>query len=245
MSDVPGVVYLIHFARPYKHARHYLGYTEDLPKRLSLHKRGLGARLMEVVRNAGIDWVVARTWPAWWIGGPSRIARATCGRWGTGPARGRSCAPVPRSIARTCGRTKPSIRPAREWAARAEQIDTGGTYEQLFQQELAGSVGGHVETYRRARGLLGLAEVQHRQAVEYRRAKGHEHEELRHPQPQPRECAAAAAGDVSDTCETCLHYSECDRTCELSCEHVEVSDTCEWQFDGEWPKENDAEAASC
>ena len=63
MSDGAGVVYLIHFARPYKHARHYLGYTEDLPKRLSLHKRGLGARLMEVVRNAGIDWVVARTWP--------------------------------------------------------------------------------------------------------------------------------------------------------------------------------------
>ena len=63
MNDQIGVVYLIHFDRPYKHARHYLGYTEDLPKRLSLHKCGLGARLMEVVRNAGIDWVVARTWP--------------------------------------------------------------------------------------------------------------------------------------------------------------------------------------
>ena len=63
---------------------------------------------------------------------------------------------------------------------------------------------------------------------------------------------AAGGGDsqgeediVSDTCETCLHYSECDGTCELSCEHVKPDDTCEWQFDGEWPKENDAETTSC
>lgn len=41
-----------------------------------------------------------------------------------------------------------------------------------------------------------------------------------------------------------MHYSECDGTCELSCEHVVVSDTCEWQFDGEWPKENDAKGAA-
>jgi len=57
-----GTVYLIHFLTPYKHARHYLGYTEDLEQRLQAHRTGNGARLMEVVTDAGIDWELARTW---------------------------------------------------------------------------------------------------------------------------------------------------------------------------------------
>jgi predicted GIY-YIG superfamily endonuclease len=56
------VVYLIHFDQPYKHARHYLGYTTDLGARLDAHKRGEGARLMEVITEAGIGWRVARLW---------------------------------------------------------------------------------------------------------------------------------------------------------------------------------------
>lgn len=55
-------VYLIHFTEPYKHARHYLGQSDDLSQRLAQHQRGDGARLMQVVREAGIAWVVARTW---------------------------------------------------------------------------------------------------------------------------------------------------------------------------------------
>jgi len=54
---------LIHFNRAYKHARHYLGYSEDLDKRITDHLCGQGARLMEVVTLAGIEWKVARTWP--------------------------------------------------------------------------------------------------------------------------------------------------------------------------------------
>jgi predicted GIY-YIG superfamily endonuclease len=55
-------VYLLHFERPYKHARHYLGATRDLEARLSLHRCGRGARLMAVVTQAGIPWMLARTW---------------------------------------------------------------------------------------------------------------------------------------------------------------------------------------
>lgn len=59
----PGTVYLIHFRKPYQHARHYMGYSENLDKRLTDHLCGMGARLMEVVTNAGIEWKVSRTWP--------------------------------------------------------------------------------------------------------------------------------------------------------------------------------------
>jgi len=61
----PWVVYLIHFDRPYQHARHYLGTTNDLEHRLKQHSLGVrygGARLMEVIIGAGITWRVARTW---------------------------------------------------------------------------------------------------------------------------------------------------------------------------------------
>jgi predicted GIY-YIG superfamily endonuclease len=55
-------VYLLHFTQPYKHARHYLGCAEDVGARLAQHRKGTGARLTQVVREAGISWVVARTW---------------------------------------------------------------------------------------------------------------------------------------------------------------------------------------
>lgn len=59
------VVYLIHFDQPYYHARHYLGTTSDLNYRLRQHQAGVssgGARLMEVIIEAGITWRVAATW---------------------------------------------------------------------------------------------------------------------------------------------------------------------------------------
>jgi len=54
--------YLIHFDTPYHHARHYLGSAADLDARLERHKAGNGARLMEVVTQAGISWQLARLW---------------------------------------------------------------------------------------------------------------------------------------------------------------------------------------
>ena len=60
------VVYLIHFATPYKSQnrtlRHYIGFTSNLPKRLDAHARGVGSRLMAAVESKGIDWFIARTW---------------------------------------------------------------------------------------------------------------------------------------------------------------------------------------
>jgi predicted GIY-YIG superfamily endonuclease len=58
-----GIVYLLHFDRPYGHAAHYTGWTTDLDGRLAQHDAGRGARLLTVVRNAGIGWRLARTWP--------------------------------------------------------------------------------------------------------------------------------------------------------------------------------------
>ena len=57
-----GVIYLLHFSRPFKHARHYVGFTSDLTARLSAHNKGQGARLLQVAIEAGITFQLARTW---------------------------------------------------------------------------------------------------------------------------------------------------------------------------------------
>jgi predicted GIY-YIG superfamily endonuclease len=58
-----GTVYMLHFDQPYKHARHYVGWAADLAERLAEHAAGRGARLTQVVRDAGISWQLSRTWP--------------------------------------------------------------------------------------------------------------------------------------------------------------------------------------
>jgi predicted GIY-YIG superfamily endonuclease len=55
-------VYLIHFSKPLKHARHYLGKTADLRQRLKDHKAGCGARLLAACNRKGIKWRVVRVW---------------------------------------------------------------------------------------------------------------------------------------------------------------------------------------
>lgn len=57
-----GTIYLLHFAEPYRHAAHYMGWTADLDARLAVHRSGSGARLMAVIDAAGISWELARTW---------------------------------------------------------------------------------------------------------------------------------------------------------------------------------------
>lgn len=64
-------LYLLHFDRPYKHAKHYLGYARDIPtmhQRIDWHyaaseRDGKHHRLMVAVRAAGISFVLARVWP--------------------------------------------------------------------------------------------------------------------------------------------------------------------------------------
>ena len=62
MAAPTGTVYLLHFDRPYAHAGHYTGWTRDLTARLAEHTSGHGARLLAVVKAAGIGWTLARTW---------------------------------------------------------------------------------------------------------------------------------------------------------------------------------------
>lgn len=52
-SDVVGAVYILHFDPPYKHVRHYTGWTEGdraaVKARLRRHLSGHGARIIEVI----------------------------------------------------------------------------------------------------------------------------------------------------------------------------------------------------
>ncbi len=54
--------YLLHFTRAFGHARHYLGVTRNLGKRLKHHSKGTGAVLLRQVKAAGIRWKLAQTW---------------------------------------------------------------------------------------------------------------------------------------------------------------------------------------
>ncbi len=60
-AGIPGTIYMLHFDRPYRHARHYTGWTDNLSQRLACHAQGHGARLLAVIRQAGIGFALART----------------------------------------------------------------------------------------------------------------------------------------------------------------------------------------
>lgn len=57
------MVYLLHFAKPYHHARHYMGSASKVDVRLRQHSLGHGAKLLKAVRRAGIRWELVATWP--------------------------------------------------------------------------------------------------------------------------------------------------------------------------------------
>lgn len=59
------MVYLIHFSKPFKHARHYIGYSESMEtfkNRLHHHRNNTGSKLLKAVNKAGINWRVIRIW---------------------------------------------------------------------------------------------------------------------------------------------------------------------------------------
>jgi hypothetical protein len=73
----PGTVYLLHFEQPIGNpdkakgqARHYLGWTSDLPARVASHTSrtrpmpgcGTVAKIVAYVQREGIGFRVARTW---------------------------------------------------------------------------------------------------------------------------------------------------------------------------------------
>jgi hypothetical protein len=78
-NHVQGVIYLLHFDRPYRHASHYTGWVHSptfLQPRPGAHRDGAGARLMQVVAEAGIGFQLARTWEATGIASAPSSAKA-------------------------------------------------------------------------------------------------------------------------------------------------------------------------
>lgn len=57
-----GTIYLLHFMRPFGHARHYLGWSDNLSARLDRHASGNGARLLAAAYAVGVRWRLARVW---------------------------------------------------------------------------------------------------------------------------------------------------------------------------------------
>lgn len=53
------MIYLIHFDKPLKHAKHYIGFAEDdIEKRIKEHKSGQGAKILRALKQNGIDFNV-------------------------------------------------------------------------------------------------------------------------------------------------------------------------------------------
>jgi len=57
-----GIVYLLHFDRSYKHARHYIGWTQNLEQRLQQHRAGRGSPLIAAAIADGIDFQLVAIW---------------------------------------------------------------------------------------------------------------------------------------------------------------------------------------
>ena len=49
-------LYVIHFDRPYKHAKHYTGIAIDVEKRMKEHSGGYGAKLMKAIKENNIGF---------------------------------------------------------------------------------------------------------------------------------------------------------------------------------------------
>jgi len=63
ICTTPCDVYLLHFSRPFGHAKHYVGVTRrEIDKRVDEHRRGQGARLCKLAVEAGIELILARVW---------------------------------------------------------------------------------------------------------------------------------------------------------------------------------------
>jgi predicted GIY-YIG superfamily endonuclease len=123
-----GTVYLFHFDQRYEHAGHYTGWAEDLDHRVAEHQAGRGARLIQVITQAGISFRLARTWP-----GVTRARERQLKRQG-GASRhcpicqeDRKARGLTRRSSHESGKSKPVPawgQPGQQWAAA---VPTRGT----------------------------------------------------------------------------------------------------------------------
>ncbi len=64
MENVPGTIYLVHFDRPFHHAKHYIGWTGngDVEVRLKSHRNGNGSKLLKAAVASGVTFRLVRVW---------------------------------------------------------------------------------------------------------------------------------------------------------------------------------------
>jgi hypothetical protein len=62
LGHIIGSVYLLHFGRAVNGARHYLGFSTNIPKRLKEHKAGRGSPLVGEAAKRGISIRAVRVW---------------------------------------------------------------------------------------------------------------------------------------------------------------------------------------
>jgi len=61
-AGVPGTVYVLHLDPPYRHAGHYVGWTEgDVDARIAMHLRGQGSPLIRAATALGVRVQLAIT----------------------------------------------------------------------------------------------------------------------------------------------------------------------------------------
>lgn len=53
-------VYILHLSKPLKHAKHYIGFSEQVKRRVVHHRSGRGSKFTAACVRAGIDLVMAR-----------------------------------------------------------------------------------------------------------------------------------------------------------------------------------------
>ena len=88
-------VYLLHISPPYRHARHYIGYTErEVMERVHDHfgsGRGRQSPLVRAAIAAGCTVVIARIWPD-----GDRALEQKFKKWRKGPLLCPKCNAKPR-----------------------------------------------------------------------------------------------------------------------------------------------------
>lgn len=77
-SDKGSYVYLIHFNEPLAHSNHYIGYTNNLEKRMDRHARDDGAKILKILKEKGIGWKVVKVW----VGGDRKLEKRLKNRGG-------------------------------------------------------------------------------------------------------------------------------------------------------------------
>jgi hypothetical protein len=72
-------VYLIHISPPYRHARHYLGWSYDVVGRFAEHASGRGGSpLVNAALAAGCELELVRTWVGWGRKDERRLKNTKC-----------------------------------------------------------------------------------------------------------------------------------------------------------------------